>query len=106
MKRVFGFRERDDSWIGTLYDDCRCGLFHDGMTRTRVMIENRYDVPVEYDAGQIRISPNGFLDVVSRFFDQYVADLKDTTNVELRSRFEKMWQWKSKSRSRSAKAKP
>lgn len=91
LKKIFSLTAADDSWIKDFYKCCRCGLFHDGMTRKRVWIENRHPRPLEYKDNQIWVNPNKFLDAVSAYFSRYVEELKDPTNTDLRLNFEKMW---------------
>ena len=99
MKRIFPWLTgSDDGWLGLLYDNGRCGLFHDGMTRG-IHIENQYAKALEHDptTGEITISPNKFLDAVCSFFVQYVTDLKNPTSIKRQS-FEDMWwsRWKAR----------
>ncbi len=88
MKRIFSLTATDDPWLNEFYDLCRCGLFHDGMTRDRVLIENRFPKALEYKDNCIRVSPNKFLDAVSADFSHYIEELKDPANEDLRVAFE------------------
>lgn len=87
LKRIFGFDNSSDQWLGDFYTLVRCGLFHDGMTRNRVLIENRFDTPLSYDGTYIRVSPNKFLDAVIEDFNRYIGELKDRSNADLREAF-------------------
>jgi hypothetical protein len=93
LKKIFDLTTADDLWINDFYVCCRCGIFHDGMTRKRVLIENRRHRPLEYKDNQIWVSPNKFLDTVSAYFSTYVEELKEPTNTDLRLNFEKMWNY-------------
>jgi hypothetical protein len=64
LKKIFSLTDADDPWLWDFYRFVRCGLFHDGMTRPRVLIENRFPRALEFDGKCIRISPNKFLDAV------------------------------------------
>jgi hypothetical protein len=91
ITRVFSLTNADDQWLRDLYRLVRCGLFHDGMTRAGVQIENRFDRALEFDGANIKISPNKFLDAVTAYFTDYMAQLKEPANVELRNSFERKW---------------
>jgi hypothetical protein len=91
LKRIFSLTAADDTWIEDFYKFCRCGLFHDGMTRKRVFIENRLPLPLEHKNDQIFVSPNKFLDAVSVYFSKYVGELKDPRNIDLRDKFKRIW---------------
>src|SRR3990170_2990231 len=49
IKRVFSLTDADDPGLKNFYRLVRCGLFHDGVTRARVEIENRFDRALEFD---------------------------------------------------------
>ncbi len=89
MKRIFSLTPADDQWLRDFYDLCRCGLFHDGMTRGRVVIENEFPLPLEYRDNLIVVSPNKFLDAISADFSRYLEELKDQASTTLRSAFER-----------------
>jgi hypothetical protein len=93
LKRIFGFDDSDSAnhWLEDFYRLVRCGLFHDGMTRDRVLIENRFDTPLAYDGTCIRVSPNKFLDAVIEHFNQYIGELKDQSNINLREAFRRKY---------------
>ncbi len=91
LKRIFGLDESSDDWLKDFYTLVRCGLFHDGMTRRQVWIENRFDAPLAYDGAHIQISPNKFLDAVIEDFTHYIAELKNPLNVDLREAFRRKW---------------
>jgi hypothetical protein len=91
LKRIFGLDESSDDWLKDFYTLVRCGLFHDGMTRTQVSIENRFAIPLAYDGSHILISPNKFLDAVIENFTHYIAELKNPLNADLREAFQRNW---------------
>lgn len=91
LKRIFELNESDDIWLKEFYSLVRCGLFHDGMTRRRVVIENTSEMPLAFNGKYIRISPNKFLDAVVAEFEQYVAALKDPRNADLREAFRRKY---------------
>lgn len=91
LRRIFNLGAVSDVALGNFYGLVRCGLFHDGMTRKRVWIENRFPVALAFENDVIKISPNRFLDAVEADFKAYVAALKDPTQNTLRARFLKKW---------------
>jgi hypothetical protein len=97
LKRIFGFDDSANRWLEDFYDLVRCGLFHDGMTRNRVLIENRFDTALAYDGTCIRVSPNKFLDAVIQDFNRYIAELKDQSNIKLREDFGREYDMRLKS---------
>lgn len=66
-----------------LYAQVRCGLFHDGMTRKRVLIENREPEALRVDGPDFVISPNKLLDRIVADFDAYLADLRAPSSQTL-----------------------
>ncbi len=91
LKRIFRLDKSSDAWLKNFYTLVRCGLFHDGMTRSQVWIENRFNVPLDYDGSHILISPNKFLNAVMEDFTHYIAELKNPLNVDLREAFQRNW---------------
>ena len=98
MKRIYKLTDMDDPWLGTLYEECRCGLFHDGMTRGGIVISP--DSPL-FEVSQLKsnadgvpatrvvINPWKLLSVFVDFFTRYMTELKDPTNKEMREKFER-----------------
>jgi hypothetical protein len=77
----------------TFYKLVRCGLFHDGITKPGVGIENRFPDTVKVDpgTGDLLISPRWFLALVKTDFDEYVQQLRDPAQTQLRANFEARW---------------
>jgi hypothetical protein len=93
-----------------LYEDARCGFFHDGMLRGRIFL-------TKADFGEILITirkKNGVIDekgeipsilvdvekcykAIERHFTKFIGSLRDTSQTDLRLRFEKIckekWNW-------------
>jgi hypothetical protein len=86
-----------------LYEDARCGFFHDGMFRDRIFFTSRgwaLEITLPKKNGQIdesgeiqsiMIDPTLFLDAVVRHFDGYVKSLRTSSDQEIRSNFQKGW---------------
>ncbi|MGH1344680.1 MAG: hypothetical protein ACRBN8_24185 [Nannocystales bacterium] len=67
------------------YGRVRCGLFHDGMTKHGVEIENRHEQALTFDDDHFVVSPNKFLDLVVDDFDAYVVELQTPNSPALDS---------------------
>jgi hypothetical protein len=51
LRRIFSLKGKPVNF----YQQVRCGLFHDGMTRKFVMIDGKYNEPIEISAKSIKI---------------------------------------------------
>jgi hypothetical protein len=95
---VIGYAQsvRDD-FIDIMYYDGRCGLFHLGMARRRILLQDGSPVfRITTDAsGQgfeaIRIDRYGLIDRIDRHLSSYAAQLRNPSAVDLRTRFEAAW---------------
>jgi hypothetical protein len=77
-----------------VYDHLRCGLFHEGGTKHKLMIKDSL-IPLEFaietathDIGGIIISPRRFLAEVQNHLNLYVSALRDPSQTTLRANFE------------------
>ena len=95
-----GTEEILDSIADVLYDDMRCGLFHSGMTRVGIGLdrgtEEKSTPELEAtmsDDGRIRITMNvpKLLELVRWHFVEYLAQLRNPAELELRENFRKGW---------------
>ncbi len=84
-----------DSVLGELYNQLRCGMFHQGITKSKVVITRTGRNPIEVvystDDGtvhQIVVVPVLLLEQSEGHLKKYVAELRDATNTQLRSNFE------------------
>jgi hypothetical protein len=85
-------------WV---YKRARNGMFHDGMVRRGIELfrgdTTRKAPPFElsYDAydnpARVRFNTPGMLDIVTIYFQEYIAKLRDPANKDLRERFETIW---------------
>jgi len=86
-----------------LYDDGRCGFFHDGMSRGRIFISGQHDDIVLATIGKdengiidlnkiksLVINPKKLLAAIEWHFRDYLIKLRDQNEKELRSNFYKM----------------
>jgi hypothetical protein len=84
----------------TLYAQARCGAFHDGITRQRIVLR-RPGAPISVSVQKvtgvfsgIAIDPVAFFEDVQAHFDRYVSELRDPAKAELRTNFAKTWELK------------
>jgi len=86
-----------------LYEDARCGFFHDGMIRERIFFSKFFGGPLMIslpivdgvldEGGEIEavaVDPEEYVKYLEGHFGKFLERLRDTTNVELRSRFEQI----------------
>jgi len=92
-KRILDLKDSSltESILSALYSNCRCGLFHTGMTKVRIDIDRNYPKLLDLLDETVRINQNLLMEAVSSFFTNYVAELSDKRNVERRVCFEKTW---------------
>ena len=75
-----------------LYEQLRCGYFHDGMTRSKIFLTNNMaTTAISHTHNGIFINPNIFLKKVKLDFDKYISDLRGGVDRELVENFEKMF---------------
>ena len=87
MKKIFNINERE---ANDFYDQVRCGLFHDGITRKKVWLHNDFE-PLEFTSNNIKVSPNKFLSVIEEDFNDYINRLKAGNDYDLINNFNKIW---------------
>ena len=94
MKRIFPDSSQVkniDEILGIFYDQVRCGLFHDGMTRSVVTINAEHKSAIDFTSSDIVVNPHKFLDSIRKAFEDYIMELKNPSNTALRQNFEKRW---------------
>jgi hypothetical protein len=73
-----------------LYEQARCGLFHNGMTDSMIVYSYDYDQAFDFnEEGTIKINPKILLTDIKKDFRKYLKELR--TNPELRDRFNRMF---------------
>jgi len=93
-----------------LYEDARCGFFHDGMFRHRIFFKKlekgellvtlpRRNAQID-EMGEIQsilVDTYRFSSAVERHFTNYLTRLRNTNQIELRTKFETIcrdkWKW-------------
>ena len=89
VRRIFDKAHVPEEILKKYYQQIRCGLFHDGITKRDVSISGEYFDPLNYDNKKILINPHKFLSKVIEDFRGYIEELK--FNQESRANFEKRW---------------
>ena len=89
FRRIFCLKGKHNKTLDKFYHQVRCGLFHDGMTRKFVMIDGKYNEPIEISAKSIKINPYKFLRCIEIDFEKYIHDLK--RDAKLQKDFLKFW---------------
>jgi hypothetical protein len=87
MRRIFDKENVPKRILEDFYDQVRCGLFHDAITKKNVSISGMYPDPVRNINGKILINPHKFLDKVIEDFNKYILSL--SYDKKLRNNFQK-----------------
>lgn len=87
LRRIFDKETVPDDILKGYYKQIRCGLFHDGMTGSNVIVSRKFLDPLRYTNGIIKINPHKFLDKIRQDFKNYIEEL--AWNGELQKSFEK-----------------
>ncbi len=92
-----------DSLLDILYSGARCGLYHSGMTDSRIILTGGGDEPIEllvFDPQKrgkvkLRINPHLLVPVLRTHLRDYVEQLRDAHNSTLRQNFEKRFDFEA-----------
>ncbi len=84
-------QQAQDALLDLMYDRVRCGLYHIGMTGKRVILSWDSPLAIDYNAVEDKaiINPDIVVDVLRNDLRKYENELRDTSNVDLRSNFER-----------------
>jgi hypothetical protein len=79
-----------DELLNLLYDSCRCGLYHGGITESRIQITWATDFPIQFDGIQkiVIINPKLLIADLQRHLQEYVDKLRNPSNTQLRKNLE------------------
>jgi hypothetical protein len=77
--------------LGDFYSEARCGLFHNGMVAGRIIINNTFTHSIEFDNGDIKVSPTKFLRDITNDFQSYLQELRVINNIGTRNNFSRMF---------------
>jgi hypothetical protein len=90
LKRIYGDQYLEPQ-LEKFYEQARCGLFHDGMTKE--MVRYNYEFPQALDfnvEGLIKVNPKVLLKDIKKDFIKYLKELRTVTNTDLRTNFNNM----------------
>lgn len=94
MHRIFDNIGEDVFISCNFYDRVRCGLFHNCMTKSDVMI-SEFDNPITITGSKIYINPELFLEAIRKDFKKYIGSLRQAMqhnpNDEQLQNFITMW---------------
>lgn len=91
LRRIYNL-DVIDLILDDFYDQVRCGLFHSGMTRNKVIISNDYETTIDFSENNaIKINPKKFLHKIQEDLDQYIQTLRNPNNTTERNRFSTMF---------------
>ncbi|TRZ78073.1 MAG: hypothetical protein D4R93_00750 [Deltaproteobacteria bacterium] len=76
--------------LNELYKEARCGLFHTGMVKGKIIISDAFNEPLEFeDSSTINVNPKKLLGDIKKDFQKFINQLK--TNSESRAKFNRMY---------------
>jgi len=81
-----------------LYSSARCGFYHSGMAHKGIKISGEYKKALEYttDPQIVLINPHLLIPLLKRHFLQYMSDVSNPGDPELRANFEKRFDYLQK----------
>jgi hypothetical protein len=89
--------EEVSRWLAdAMYDDARCGLFHEWIARRRIALTDepklmRGSHDSDGNISLVIINVNKFLATIETHFTEYIRQLKDPSHVALRTAFNAGW---------------
>jgi hypothetical protein len=91
-----------DEAADEIYRQVRCGLFHIGMTRKKVILSNKFDAvdavaninpeTGDFEIALIKINPHKMLNEIENHFSTYLMRLRNPQEEELRENFNRSWE--------------
>ena len=90
MKRIFALEDLADEDARTLYEEVRCGLFHDGIPSKKVLLSCDFEKAIKHVGEGIYINARLFFNIVKADFCEYIRSLEKSEPVLLKN-FEKMF---------------
>lgn len=90
-------KKRHVRWfVNSLYKNVRCGLYHEGMTRTGIVLTGDTTQPYRFEdlgsgTSRITINPKLLVEHLCNHFDSYVKTIEDASNASESANFEAMF---------------
>lgn len=91
FKRVFLDSEVESHDASRLYSLMRCGMYHTAMPTDRCGLTRELQRPIANQNGVIVINPALLIEKLIKHFNGFCTDLRDGSNSDLQSNFEKMF---------------
>ena len=97
IKDIYSNIKLDNNDLKRLYSQSRCGLFHNGMVSSDIILNSDFPNAIEINnatisgSDDIKINPKKLLEDIINHFNKYIVDLKDTNNSQLRNNFNCMY---------------
>ena len=102
FKAIFRIESEDPEIVrqvvDELYEQMRNGLFHTGMTRSKVILSGQFPDPVRFVLDQqsktvlqIQVNPHEMLNGIEDHLSHYVMRLRNPDEKLLRNNFDKAW---------------
>lgn len=81
--------------LAVLYEDLRCGLYHVGMTRHRVLLTESFPLPLAYNPRikMVAVNPVMLVNAIQAHLTLFAAELRDKNNLIFRRNFEKRFDY-------------
>lgn len=85
-----------DDLLKLLYSGARCGLYHDGITGSKIILTGEIKAAVKYDNGKrLIINPHKLVTRLIEHFHTYIEELKIPNNQDLRINFERRFDFEN-----------
>ncbi len=95
FQRVYATAGLDDRAVRDVYDEARCGLFYDGMTRSRIVYNLKQNVSFRKTDNKSQemyeFRPRLCLEDMKADFNSYTKELQDPNNITRRDRFDGLY---------------
>jgi hypothetical protein len=92
---LYTLTPEQEKFMNTLYASVRSGLYHLGMTKTNVVLIDNIPGSIGFNSknNNIAIWPDRLVDDLDIRFHDYIAELQNPDNIELRTNFEKRFDY-------------
>lgn len=91
MHRIYPNTYTDDN-LNDFYSEARCGLFHNGMVRGKIIISQNFPDALDFpDPDNIQVNPRIILKDIKADFSTYLSNLKNIQERQLRNNFNTMF---------------
>jgi hypothetical protein len=76
--------------LDAIYEGCRCGLYHSGLTNSEIIITGDFGEPIGLDPDQKKliVNPHMLIPELKSHLKGYETQLRNPENVEIRQKFE------------------